>query len=112
MMVEDAILLLAAAGNRTMKVKEAVEIIEMVTRDPRAIKEILMTGESRGLIKRDEMKIVISGDAAFFPKPKINKVDCESSCRRCGIKIKNCFYIELDNRRLGPYGSECVGRIL
>jgi hypothetical protein len=31
MKVEDAILLLASAGNREMKVKDAVEIIEMVT---------------------------------------------------------------------------------
>ena len=111
MKVEDAIHLLAASGNRVMKVKDAVEIIEMVTKHPDAIKEVLKTAEVMGLIKRDEMRIFISGDVEDFPKPKIKKVDCESSCRRCGIKLKNCFYIELDDRRLGPYGSECVSKI-
>jgi hypothetical protein len=109
MKVEDAILLLASAGNREMKVKDAVEIIEMVTS---TIKEVLKNAESMGLIKRNEMSIVISEDFADFPKPKIKKLDCDSACKRCGIKIKNCFYIDLDDRRLGPFGSECVNKIL
>jgi predicted methyltransferase len=112
MKIEDALLLLAASACRTMSVREAVEIIELVTRNPAAIKEILKTAEEQGIIERDDKTITISEGAAAFPKPKITRADCDSSCRRCGVRIKNCHYIEFDDHRLGPYGSECVNKIL
>jgi len=109
---EDALHLLAASARRTMSVREAVEIIELVTRNPASMKEILKAAEEQGIIERDDKTITISEGAAAFPKPKITRADCESSCRRCGVRIKNCYYIEFDDHRLGPYGSECVNKIL
>ncbi len=112
MKIEDALLLLAASTRKTVSVRHAVEIIELVTKNPEKIKEILKTAEEMEIIKREEKTIIIAEGAAAFPKPKITRVDCESACRRCGVKIKNCHYIEFEDHRLGPYGSECVNRIL
>jgi hypothetical protein len=109
---DDALLLLAASARRSISVRDAVAIIELVTKNPETIKEVLKTAEERGIISRDGKKITISEGSASFPKPRITRVDCESACRRCGVKIKNCHYIEFEDHRLGPYGSECVNKIL
>ncbi len=108
----DALLLLAASVRRTMSVRDAVEIIELVTRNPETIKAVLEAAEEQGIIRRVERTVTILDGAAAFPKPKITRVDCESSCRRCGVRIKNCHYIVFEDHRLGPYGSECVNKIL
>jgi hypothetical protein len=108
----DALLLLAASSRRTMSVRDAVEIIELVTKNPETVKAILETAEEQGIIRRVETTVTILDGSAAFPKPKITRVDCESACRRCGAKIKNCHYIEFEDHRLGPYGSECVNKIL
>ena len=112
MKIEDALLLLAASKKPILAVKDAVEIIELVTHSPEAVKEVLARAEEIGLIKREGSTVYISEGASGFRKPRIRKVDCDSTCRRCGVRIKNCFYIELEDRVLGPYGSECVQRIL
>jgi hypothetical protein len=112
MNVEGALLLLSAAKKREMTVKEAVEIIELVTRNPEFIKTVLETAEERGLIKREGKKVYIAEEGASSFKPRIRRVDCDSSCRRCGIRIKNCFYILIDDYQFGPYGSECVNKVL
>jgi hypothetical protein len=109
---EEALLLLATSARKTISVRDAVAIIELVTKNPGTIKEVLKTAEEIGIITREEKVITISEGAAGFPKPKITRVDCESACRRCGVKIKNCYYIEFDDHKIGPYGSECVNRIL
>ena len=109
---EDALHLLAASARRTMSVRDAVEIIELVTKNPQTIKAILEAATKQRIIKRVETTVTILDGAAAFPKPKITRVDCDSSCRRCGVRIKHCHYIEFDDHRLGPYGSECVNKIL
>jgi hypothetical protein len=112
MKIYDALLLLAGSAHKTMSVRDAVAIIELVTKNPETIKEVLKTAEERAIISRDEKNITISEGAVGFPKPKITRVDCESACNRCGMRIKNCYYVDFDDHRLGPYGSECVNRIL
>lgn len=112
MKVEGALLLLSSSKRREMTVKEAVEIIEMVTRDPEVIKHVLSEAEERGLIRREGKRVYIVEEVSSSHKPRIKRFDCDSSCRRCGVRIKNCFYIVIDDRELGPYGSECVQKVL
>jgi hypothetical protein len=111
MKIEEGILLLASSKKKSLTVKEAVEIIELVSRDPRVIKEVLNIAENRGILKRRGTSIEISKGVSGFSKPKVKRLECESSCRRCGLKIKNCFYIEIDDQIFGPFGSECVQKI-
>lgn len=108
---EDALLLLLSTGKKEMSIRDAVSIIEMVTKDPLVIREVLESAEEEGLIKRHEKTVYISSSAPQ-KKLSIRRVDCDSACKRCGVKIKNCYYIDAGSRELGPYGSECVNRIL
>ncbi len=111
-MKDAALELLLGIKKKELTVKEAVEIIELVSRDPEAAKEVLKAAEEDGLLRRDGKKIYISTASSNFSRPRIKRLDCESSCRRCGTSIKNCFYIVLEDRELGPFGSECVNKIL
>ncbi len=108
---EDALLLLLNNGRKEMSISEAVSIIEMVTKDPLIIREVLESAEADGLIKRHDKIIYISSSG---PKKKLSvrRVDCDSACKRCGIRIKNCYYVDAGSKELGPYGSECVSHIL
>ncbi|RMF91488.1 MAG: hypothetical protein D6733_01050, partial [Methanobacteriota archaeon] len=110
--IEEGVLLLTGAKKREMTVREAVEIIELVSRNPETIKGVLAAAEERGLIKREGKKVYISEGAGERSRPKIRRVDCDSTCRRCGVRIKNCFYIQIEDYQLGPYGSECVQKML
>ena len=112
MTTNDALQLLAASARMTISVRDAVEIIELVTRNPQTIKEVLKTAEERGIIRRTEKTITILDGAAGFEKPRKIRSDCESSCRRCGVHIKNCYFLVFEDHKLGPYGSECVSKIL
>jgi hypothetical protein len=112
MEIEDGMLFLLSSKKKVITVREAVEIIEMVTKNPKMIKNVLKTAEERGLLTRNGVNLIISEGASRFPNPWIKRVDCESACKRCGVRIKNCFYVQIDDREFGPYGSECVNRIL
>jgi hypothetical protein len=112
MKVEDALYLLGVSEKKILSMKEAVEIIELITRNPETIKDVLITAEERGIIKKEGKTVYISTESSNFPKPRIKRVDCESACRRCNVKIKNCYYVVTDDKELGPYGSECINRIL
>jgi len=111
MKIEDALLLLTAVSEKELSVKEAIEVIELVTKNPEMIKKVLLTAEERGLIQRDGKRLFLMEGSTGFPAPRVRRVDCESSCRRCNIRIKNCYYIMIEDRELGPYGSECVQKI-
>jgi murein endopeptidase len=112
MELEDGILLLLNSKKQVMTVREAVEIIEMVSKDSKYIKNVLKTAEERGLLTRSGVNLTISEGVSRFPNPRIKRFDCDSSCKRCGLRIKNCFYVQIDDREFGPYGSGCVNRIL
>lgn len=107
--VEQALQLLGMLRGKEITVKEAIEVIELVTSVPELVKETLRRAEERGLIKREKNRIIIS-DAIEF-NAKIRKVKCESNCRRCGRKITNCYFIVLDSE-LGPFGSECIKKLI
>ncbi len=110
--IEEAILLLTTSGKRELTVKDAVGIIELVSNDPELIRKALEQAEEKGFLKRVKKTIYISEAVVSHARPSVRRVDCTSNCKRCGTNIKNCYYIDLEDRTLGPFGSECVQKIL
>ncbi|MFH1774554.1 MAG: DUF5830 family protein [Methanobacteriota archaeon] len=110
--VRQALQLLSMLKGKETTVKEAVALIELVTSVPELVKEILRTAEESGLIKREKSKLILNFSTTNFEfESKVKKVKCESTCRRCGKKITNCYFIVLQDSELGPFGSECVRKL-
>ena len=112
MKIEEALLILTSTKTREMTVKDAVSILELVTKNPETIKKALKSAEEKGIIKREGKKIYVSREAWTRGEVRIRERSCESSCNRCGIKIKHCYFIVFDEKEFGPFGSECVRRML
>ena len=106
--VELALRLLTLAG-RELSLKEAMEIIRSVSRLNEVAKLVLELGKSRGLIKREGSRITIITPAE--KNWRIEKRSCESTCSRCGRRIKNCYYVVFPEGEVGPFGSECINFI-
>ena len=108
MQIERALGLLGAAKDRELTVKEAVELIELVTKVH--VKEVLKEAEERGAIKREGKRITISDDIEF-EVPKIKKASCESNCMRCGRAVTSCYFISFMDDEIGPFGGGCIKKL-
>lgn len=110
--ISQALQLLRLA-ERELSVKEAIAIIELVTSVQDIIKEALKRAEKEGLIKREKSRIIVLERRTNqdFDYPKIKRVSCDDTCKRCGRKITVCNYILLQDAEIGPLGSECVKRL-
>lgn len=108
MRVERALGLLAAVKEKEISVKEAVELIELITKAH--VKEVLKTAEERGVITRDKKRVVIS-EGFEFEAPKIKKASCESNCMRCGRVITSCYFICFFDDEIGPFGGGCIRKL-
>jgi hypothetical protein len=108
MQIERALGLLGAAKDRELSVKEAVELIELVTKA--RVKEVLEEAEERGLIKREGRRITISDDITF-EVPKIKKAACDANCTRCGKAITSCYFISFMDDEIGPFGGGCIKKL-
>jgi hypothetical protein len=112
--VEAALELLRTLGKgEELTLKEAVEIIELVTRSPELIRRTIERGEAEGLFERRESRIRFRKEAIRWPddSPQVRVLRGEDRCRRCGRKITLCHYLQVVGREIGPFGSECVRRI-
>ena len=108
MKIERALGLLGAVKKKEISVKEAVELIELVTKVH--VKDLLKEAEERGVITRDKKRIIISDDIDF-EVPKIKKAECEASCMRCGKAITSCYFISFMDDEIGPFGSACIRKL-
>lgn len=110
--VKKGLKLLSAVKGRDLSIKEATELLEMVTMVPEIIREILMEGEKKGLIRRERGRVYLmsSGEDMGF-ESKIKKYECVSHCSRCGRRITSCYYLLVDDEELGPFGSDCVKKL-
>ncbi|NOZ77047.1 MAG: hypothetical protein GXO65_05130 [Euryarchaeota archaeon] len=113
--VSRALQLLMAAGGRTLSVKEATDIIELVTKVPENIKAVIARGLAEGLIEREGGRLVIvekgrPGKWGFDYPGRVRKA-CQDHCIRCGRRITSCHYIVLEDWQVGPLGSECVKKL-
>ena len=96
-------------------VKEAVEIIQNITKVPEHVREILEVAEERGMIRREKGRLIVveTGKELFRAAeyPRVVKRKGEDACARCGRRITACYYIALPEREVGPFGSTCIKRM-
>jgi hypothetical protein len=111
--ITQALQLLSMIKEKEVPVKEAVEVIELVTSVPELIRKTLERAEAEGLIKREKGKIVLKfSDETFeFGYPRIKKIKCDDRCKRCGKKITSCYYLLLPDTEIGPFGSKCIKKL-
>ncbi len=108
MRVERALGLLAAVTEKEISMKEAVELIELITRT--RVKEVLKAAEERGVITRDKKRVFIS-DGLDFEVPKIKKAECDAACTRCGRAITSCYFVSFFDEDIGPFGGGCIRKL-
>ena len=91
--VMQCIFLLSMVKESEIPVKEAISLLELITKSPEIIKESLKIAEKKGLIKREKGKLILKfeRERENFPKPRITRQKCSSNCKRCGRGITNCF---------------------
>ena len=107
-----AVQLLSMVKGKELSVKEAVEIIESITKVPELIRAALDRAEKEGLIKRKKGKLILKfSEANFGFEGRITRAKCVDNCRRCGRRITNCHYILLSDSEIGPFGSECIKKL-
>jgi hypothetical protein len=115
--INRALQLLKAAEGKTLTMKEATDIIELVTAVPEIVKATIDRGLAEGFIKRGDGGLVIvekerAGDVGSgFDYPRRVKKACQEHCIRCGRRITSCHYIVLSDWQVGPLGSECVKKL-
>lgn len=111
--IEQGIQLLRMASRRELSVKEVVAIIEVVTKDPRIIRETINQAEMMGLIRRREGRIRIREVTDFNGEEmgKIRHAICEDNCKSCGKRITHCYYIDVLGHTFGPFGSKCIKKL-
>jgi len=108
--VEQALLLLASVDAESISVKEAVELIELVTTVPELVRRVIAVAEERGIVKREGGRLVIMERIAER-SVQVRQRECIAKCSRCGRRISNCFFILIADSEFGPFGSECIKRL-
>ncbi len=111
--IKRALSLLTYIDTDSLSTKEAVEIIEVITRSPNLIKRILDKAEEMGILKKNEKGVYAKSRplGLLIFQPSEVKRKCDDNCARCGRRITNCYFIVLEDGELGPLGSECIKRL-
>lgn len=108
-----ALQLLRMRGKGEIPVKEAVEIISLVTSVPELVLAVLKEGERRGVVERKKNRLLLKfSDENFeFEPPKVRKLECDANCTKCGRRITSCYFIIFEDDKLGPFGSKCIRKM-
>lgn len=110
--VEVGVTLLAHVEDEELSLAAAMDRIETVTTDPALVREILDTAEMRGIIEREDGLIrPTSGTYVRFQRDVVRK-EGEFTCRRCGASISTGHFIRFEAGQHGPFGPECVRKVL
>ena len=110
--LNQGIKLLLATGKKELSVKEAISLLRVLTKNPDVIRETIKLAEKRGILHREKGKFIIKESPSIKVDIRIKKQKCLENCKRCGKKITNCFYIDLGDFIVGPFGSGCIRKIL
>jgi hypothetical protein len=109
--VEDGIQFLVRS-NRDITLGEAIERIEIVTKNPRIVRQILDESERRSLIKREGKLIISLLSSLECEEEKIITRKGEFICCRCGSSLVKGYFIEFNSKEWGPFGPTCVRKYL
>ncbi|MFB6162098.1 MAG: DUF5830 family protein [Halococcoides sp.] len=110
--VELGVDLLANCEDGRLSLSTAVDRLEAVTTDPALTREILDTAAMRGVIERENGVVRIRSGSFVSLQRQVVRRDGEYACRRCGADLSMGHFVELESGELGPFGPECVRKIL
>jgi hypothetical protein len=111
--VELGVELLAHLEHESLSLSEAVDRIETITTNPALTRDILDTAELRGVIDREEGRIrTRCGGTYVRTAEQVVRRDGDYECRRCGAGLGTGHFIRFSAGELGPFGPECVRRVL
>lgn len=111
--IELGVELLAHLEDESLPLPEVMDRIESVTTDPMLVREILDTAERRGIIAREDARIRVCRRSTFvrFGSQVIQR-EGKFDCRRCGASLTTGHFIKFDEAELGPFGPDCVRKVL
>jgi hypothetical protein len=109
---EVGIELLAHLEDESLSLSAAVDRIETVTESPSLTREILDAAEKRGIIAREDGRLLIrrGGTYVSFDQQVVER-EGDFECRRCGASISTGHFVRLSAGELGPFGSSCVRKV-
>ena len=111
--VELGVDLLAHLEHESLSLSEAVDRIETITTTPALTRAILDTAELRGVIDREQGRIRTRRGGTFVRlEEQVVRREGDYECRRCGAGLGTGHFIQLEAGELGPFGPECVRRVL
>ncbi|AWB26903.1 DUF5830 family protein [Halococcoides cellulosivorans] len=110
--VELGVDLLANSEDDRLSLSAAVDRLEAITSDPAITREILDTAAMRGVIDREDAIIHVTSGSFVRLQRQVVRRDGEYSCRRCGAGLSTGHFVELESGDLGPFGPDCVRKIL
>ena len=109
--VEVGLQLLERLEDHELTVKEALDRIEAVTRNPPTQRKILEAAEERGILERDGGVVRPQGSAFVRFESDVVSKEGDFSCRRCGTGLSTGYFIDLDGGEVGPFGSTCIRKV-
>jgi len=111
--VELGVALLAHLERESLPLPDAVDRIETVTTNPALTREILDTAELRGIVDREDGRLRVRRGGTFvrFDEAVVRRTG-DYECRRCGAGLETGHFVRFEAGELGPFGPECVRRVL
>lgn len=109
--VELGLELLERFEDEELSVKDALDRIEAVTRNPPTQREILDEAVRRGIIERDGTVVRPQGGAFVRFGSEVISKEGDFDCRRCGTDLSTGYFIDLDSGEVGPFGSTCIRKV-
>jgi hypothetical protein len=111
--VELGVDLLAHLEHESLSLSEAVDRIETITTNPALTREILDTADLRGVIDREEGRILTRRGGTFVRfEAQVVRREGDYECRRCGAGLGTGHFVRFEAGELGPFGPECVRKVL
>ena len=111
--VELGVTLLAHLERESLPLPDAVDRIETITTNPSLTRKILDTADRRGIIDREDGRICVRRGGTFvrFDEAVVRRRG-DYECRRCGADLDTGHFVQFAAGELGPFGPECVRRVL
>lgn len=111
--IELGIELLAHLERDSLTIADAVDRIETITTDPTLTRDILDAAEKRGVVEREDGRLRTDRGGTFVRfQQQVVRREGDFECRRCGASLSTGHFVTFDAGELGPFGPECVRRVL
>ncbi|MFW6436866.1 MAG: DUF5830 family protein [Halococcoides sp.] len=95
-----------------LSLAEAVDRLEAITSDPAITREILDTAAMRGIVDREDGVVRVRSSAFVRLQRDVRRREGSFTCRRCGADLSTGHFVVLEAGELGPFGPECIRKIL